>query len=53
MVPGTCIIPGTTAICPKERKAPDDTAPQNDGQGTALHCAALRCAAELYIAGLT
>ena len=52
--PGTCIIPGTTtAICSKERTAPHNTAPQNEGQGTAPLCAALRCAAEVYIAGLT
>ena len=51
--PGTCIIPGTTttttaaatatAVCPKERTAPHDTALQNEGQGTPPHCAALRC----------
>ena len=36
--PGTGIIPGTTtAVWSKER-----TAPQNKGQGTAPHCAALR-----------
>ena len=41
--PGTCIIPGTTttAICSKERTAPHNTALQNEGQGTAPHCAAL------------
>ena len=42
--PGTCIIPGTTtAICSKERTAPHNTAPQNEGQGTARHCVALCC----------
>ena len=44
--PGTCIIPGTyavTAICSKERTAPHNTAPQNEGQGTAQPCAALCC----------
>ena len=41
--PGTCIIPGTTttAMCSKERTAPHNTAPQNEGQGTAPHCAEL------------
>ena len=33
----------TAAVCSKERTAPHDTAPQNEGQGTAPHCAALRC----------
>ena len=42
--PGICIIPGnTTAICSKERTAPHNTAPQNEGQGMAPHCAALCC----------
>ena len=40
---GTCIIPGTTAVCSKERTASHDTTPQNDGQGTAPHYAALHC----------
>ena len=31
----------TAAVCSKERTAPHDTAPQNEGQGTAPHCAAL------------
>ena len=43
---GTCIIPGTTSVVSlKERTAPHDSAPQNEGQGTAPHYAALRCAA--------
>ena len=33
----------TSAVCSKERTAPHDVAPQNKGQGTAPHCAALRC----------
>ena len=43
--PGTCIIPGTTptAICQKKRTASHRAAPQNEGQGTAPHCAALCC----------
>ena len=32
---------GTAAVCSKERTAPHDAAPQNEGQGTAPHCAAL------------
>ena len=36
MVPDTCIIPGTTAVCSKERTAPHDTALQNEGAGGAL-----------------
>ena len=44
MVPGTFIIPSTTAaVCSKERTAQHDTAPQDEGQGTAPHYAALRC----------
>ena len=35
----------TAAVCSKERTAPHDTAPQKEGQGTAPHCAALRCRA--------
>ena len=35
----------TAAVCSKEHTAPHDTAPQNEGQGTAPHCAALRCRA--------
>ena len=35
----------TAAVRSKERTAPHDTAPQNEGQGTAPHCAALRCRA--------
>ena len=34
----------TAAVCSKERTAPHDTAPQNEGHGTALPCAA-----EVYI----
>ena len=37
----------TATVCSKERTAPHDTAPQNEGQGTARHCAA-----ELYVAVL-
>ena len=35
----------TAAVCSKERTARHDTAPQNERQGTAPHCAALRCRA--------
>ena len=31
----------TAAVCSKERTAPHYTATQNEGQGTAPHCAAL------------
>ena len=34
---------GTAAVCSKERTAPHDAAPQNEGEGTAPHYAALRC----------
>ena len=33
----------TAAVCSKERTAPHDTAPQNEGQGTGPLCATLRC----------
>ena len=33
----------TAAVCSKERTALHDTASQNEGQGTAPHCASLRC----------
>ena len=42
----------TAAVCSKERTAPHDTAPQNEGQGTAPHCAALRCSALLSYTGI-
>ena len=32
----------TAAVCSKKRTAPHDAAPQNEGQDTAPHCAALR-----------
>ena len=35
----------TAAVGSKYRTAPHDTAPQNEGQGTAPHFAALRCRA--------
>ena len=54
------LLLATADVCSKERTARHDAAPQNEGQGTAPHCAALRCAAlrcaalrcaaELYIA---
>ena len=43
MVLGTCVIPGTIAICSQERTAPHDTALLNEGQGTAPNYAALHC----------
>ena len=42
----------TAAVCSTERTTPHDAAPQNEGQGTARHGIALRCAPELYIAVL-
>ena len=50
-VSGTCIIPGTIF---ERSTAQHDAAPQlRVRHGTACHRTALRCAAELYIAGLS
>ena len=51
MVPGTCIIPGTTAVCSKnvQRRTTQD----RKTKGKARHRTMQRCAAELFIAGLT
>ena len=55
MVPGTCIIPGTTAVCSKECTAPHDTAPQSEGHKVRHRTALLSCTdysrADLLVAG--
>ena len=51
----TCIIPGSTAVCSKGSTQRRTKQHRNAGQSTAPHgtATALRCAAELHIAGLS